>query len=236
MSSIAIITARGGSKRIPRKNIKNFCGRPIISYSIEAAKISGLFDEVMVSTDDKEIATVAQQYGANIPFMRSEKNADDYATTADVLQEVLLEYEKRGKLFDVMCCLYPTAPFVTAKRLQEAYTIFIEKHAEEVVPVVQFSYPPQRGFILKNGILSYAHPQYIRARSQDLAPLYHDAGQFYFYDIKAFIKGVENNSEMGAYTLQTFPLLLNEIEVQDIDNLSDWTLAELKYRILHPTE
>lgn len=236
MTSVAIITARGGSKRIPRKNIKDFCGKPIIAYSIEAAKESGLFDEIMVSTDDEEIAEIAQKYRATIPFMRSEATSDDHATTVAVLQEVLAEYEKRGRTFQMMCCLYPTAPFVTANRLKEAYALFKEKKAEEVVPVVQFSYPPQRGFILQGETLLYAQPQYILSRSQDLMPLYHDVGQFYFYDVDAYMKAVKKDPETGAYTLRTFPLFLDEMEVQDIDNLSDWNLAELKYRMLHPVE
>ena len=236
MTSVAIITARGGSKRIPRKNIKDFCGKPIMAYSIEAAKKSGLFDEVMVSTDDEEIAEIARNYGAAIPFMRSAKTADDHATTAAVLQEVLSEYGQRGCTFEMMCCLYPTAPFVTADRLKDAYKLFKEKDAEEVVPVVQFSYPPQRGFILHGEALSYAQPQYILSRSQDLTPLYHDAGQFYVYKVDAYLEGVKKDPEKGAYTLKTFPLFLDEIEVQDIDTLSDWKLAELKYRMLHPVE
>ena len=142
MSSVAIITARGGSKRIPRKNIKEFCGKPIIAYSIEAALKAELFDEVMVSTDDAEIAEVARKYGAQVPFMRSAKNSDDYATTADVLSEVLEIYEQQGKFFDIMCCIYPTAPFVTSEKLQKAYEAFLEYGRETVVPVVSFSFPP----------------------------------------------------------------------------------------------
>ena len=118
-SSIAIITARGGSKRIPRKNIKEFCGKPIITYSIEAALHSGLFTEVMVSTDDEEIARIAEQAGAKVPFMRSGENAGDYASTDDVLLEVLDRYRKQGREFETFCCLYPTAPFVTAEKLQK---------------------------------------------------------------------------------------------------------------------
>ena len=128
MAMIAVITARGGSKRIPRKNIKDFLGKPIISYSIESALNSKLFDEVMVSTDDNEIAEVAKKYGANVPFMRSAKNSDDYASTADVLNEVLQEYAERGKNFEWMCCLYPTAPFVTADKLKKAFGYLEKNH------------------------------------------------------------------------------------------------------------
>ena len=223
MANIAIITARGGSKRIPRKNIKDFCGKPIMAYSIEAAKESGLFDEVMVSTDDVEIAEIAQEYGAKVPFMRSAETADDYATTADVLREVLREYEKRGQLFEWMCCIYPTAPFVTAKKLCDAFTHLRKRGADALVPVVKFLYPPQRCVVIKNDLLQYKWPENIRARSQDLEPLYHDAGQFYFWKVEKFSEGIIEN---------TVPLVLTELEVQDIDNMEDWELAELKYRIL----
>lgn len=223
MANIAIITARGGSKRIPRKNIKDFCGKPIMAYSIEAAKKSGLFDEIMVSTDDVEIAEIAQEYGAKVPFMRSAETAGDYATTADVLREVLREYEKHGQLFEWMCCIYPTAPFVTANKLCDAFTHLRERGADALVPVVKFSYPPQRCVVIKNDLLQYKWPENIRARSQDLEPLYHDAGQFYFWAVEKFSEGIVEN---------TVPLVLTELEVQDIDNIEDWELAEVKYRII----
>lgn len=233
MKGAAIITARGGSKRIPRKNIRAFCGKPILAYSIEAAKESGLFDAVMVSTDDGEIAAVAREYGAAVPFMRSAAAADDFATTADVLTEVLDAYEARGRRFPWMCCLYPTAPFVTAQRLREAYRVLCDQAAEAVLPVVRFSYPPQRAFVLRRERLVYASPEYIRARSQDLEPLYHDAGQFYFYDVAAFRRSIREDGARGGYALDAVPLVLEEREVQDIDTLSDWMLAEMKYRLLH---
>lgn len=223
MSNIAIITARGGSKRIPRKNIKEFCGRPILAYSIEAALKSKLFDEVMVSTDAIEIAEVAKQYGAKVPFFRSAKTSDDYATTADVLHEVLDEYKKRNREFEWMCCIYPTAPFVTAERLHLSFNMLEKQGADALVPVVRFSYPPQRCFVLKQGFVSYKWPEYIRSRSQDLEPFYHDAGQYYFWRVESFSEGIIPN---------TIPLVLDEAEVQDIDNLEDWNLAEMKYRIL----
>ena len=146
MANLAIITARGGSKRIPRKNIREFCGKPIIAYSIEAAIESEIFDEVMVSTDDEEIAQIARNYGAAVPFMRSAFAASDTATTRDVLLEVLREYEKRGKQFTYMSCLYPTAPFVTIEKLRASYEIISTYEIELLVPVVNFSYPPQRSF------------------------------------------------------------------------------------------
>lgn len=223
MSMVAIITARGGSKRIPRKNIKEFCGKPIMAYSIEAALQSGLFDEVMVSTEDAEIAEIAKKYGADVPFMRSVATADDYATTADVLNEVLREYEKRGRKFDWMCCIYPTAPFVSAQTLQQAWAYLEEKQADALTPVVRFSYPPQRCFILENGYLRFKWPEYIRSRSQDLEPFYHDAGQFYFHRVQEFQEG---------QIRRTVPYILNDMQVQDIDNLEDWEMAETKFRML----
>ena len=223
MSSIAIITARGGSKRIPRKNIKAFCGRPIIAYSVEAALQSRLFDEVMVSTDDEEIAAVAKQYGATVPFLRSVKTSDDFATTADVLHEVLAEYKKCGQKFDWMCCIYPTAPFVTADKLRKSFQKLRDEKANALIPVVKFSYPPQRCFIMKEKYLQYKWPEYIRTRSQDLELLYHDAGQYYFWKVDRFAEGV---------IPKTVPFLLDELEVQDIDNLADWQMAEMKYRMM----
>ncbi|MBO6177662.1 MAG: pseudaminic acid cytidylyltransferase [Selenomonadaceae bacterium] len=231
MSIIAIITARGGSKRIPKKNIKNFCGKPIISYSIKAALDSKLFDEVMVSTDSEEIAAVAEVFGATVPFMRSEKTSDDFAVTADVLKEVVGEYEKQGRKFDRMCCIYPTAPFLTGEKLVKAYDEFEESGADMLQPVVAFSFPPQRSFSMKDGKVSYRYPEFVNARSQDLERWYHDAGQFYFYEVNAFMKS--QNTYRGGYILTRQAFVMDEIEVQDIDNLTDWKLAEMKYRLLH---
>lgn len=226
MSSVAIITARGGSKRIPRKNIKEFCGKPIIAYSIEAAVNSGLFDEVMVSTDDKEIAAIAKQYGASIPFMRSEKNSDDYAGTADVLVEVIEEYKELNKEFEWVCCIYPTAPFVTSDKLKQANKIIVDKVLDGLIPVVKFSYPPQRCFVLNNGKLSYKWPQYLKSRSQDLEAFYHDAGQFYFIKSELLLKN------KSLLTENIDALVLNEQEVQDIDTIDDWKIAEIKYQLM----
>ena len=224
MSRIAIITARGGSKRIPGKNIRKFCGEPIIAYSIRAALLSGVFEEVMVSTDNREIAEVAEHYGANIPFLRSEETSNDYATTADVLCEVVTEYEKKGRYFNTLCCIYPTAPFLTAGKLNCALWEFERLKADSLMPVVPFSFPPQRAMVIRDGRLAYQNPEFVRSRSQDLEPLYHDCGQFYFCRMDAFKK---YNS---VVTPDVVPFILSEEEVQDIDNLSDWVLAEEKYR------
>ena len=227
MARVAIITARGGSKRIPKKNIKEFCGKPIIAYSIEAALESKVFDEVMVSTDDAEIAEVAKRYGALVPFMRSAETANDYATTEDVLEEVLREYEKQGKIFSEVCCIYPTAPFVTAEKLVNAKKLLDNNpSADSVMPVVQFSFPPQRGLVVRDNSLSYMYPENAAKRSQDLEPIYHDCGQFYYCRTESLLK---YHDVVGKHTL---PLTVSELEVQDIDNLSDWNIAEIKYKAM----
>ncbi len=223
---LAIITARGGSKRIPRKNIKEFCGKPILAYSIEAAVASGIFDEVMVSTDDEEIAQIAVKYGAKVPFYRSAETANDYATTNDVILEVLAEYEKGGAHFDMAVCIYPTAPFVTAGKLKEAVEKLEASDADTLIPVVAFSYPTQRAMVVENGKLVFEYPQYLDARSQDLVPHYHDVGQFYVFRTEAF---KQNRKLMVGNIL---PLIVSELEVQDIDNQTDWEIAEMKYQLM----
>ena len=224
--NIAIITARGGSKRIPKKNIKEFCGKPIIAYSIEAALGCGIFDEVMVSTDSEEIAQIARQYGASVPFLRSEATSNDFATTTDVLVEVIEGYKKLGKIYDYMCCLYPTAPFVTGNKLSEAYSKLVETDADSLMTVVRYSFPPQRGMRINGEFLEYLYPEYKTARSQDLEPWYHDCGQFYMCRVSAF--------EEARYivTKRNVPFIIPEEEVQDIDTESDWKIAEEKFAVL----
>lgn len=223
MSAIAIITARGGSKRIPRKNVKEFCGKPIIVYSIEAAVSSGIFEEVMVSTDDEEIAEIARKAGAKVPFMRSNENAGDYASTDDVLMEVLEAYRKEGREFDRFCCIYPTAPFVTADKLKTAMDLL--DTADSVMPVVAFSFPPQRCMILnEQGELSMKWPEHAKTRSQDLEPYYHDCGQFYCCKTDLFMEYKTTDLP------HMVPMIMSELEVQDIDNPDDWEIAELKYQ------
>ena len=224
--NIAIITARGGSKRIPRKNIKDFYGKPIISYSIEAALNICIFDEVMVSTDDEEIAEIAKKYGASVPFFRSKKSSTDVATTRDVLLEVLNEYSNIGRNFDKMCCIYPTAPFITSDKIGQAMKLLNECHVQQVVPVVKYSYPPQRSQQIDGeGKLVYCFPEYFSVRSQDLTPWYHDAGQFYCYDVQKYL-------ECNGMCTNNFPYIVSELEVQDIDNEVDWKLAEMKYHLM----
>lgn len=225
MSNVAIITARGGSKRIPRKNIRDFCGKPIIAYSIDAALNSDLFDEVMVSTDDKEIAEISIKYGAKVPFYRSAETSNDYATTMDVLKEVIGVYEKHGQVFDYMCCIYPTAPFVSAERIIEGYKTMKRNRADMLLPVVEFECPPQWALTIDNdGYVKYCYPDLVNVRSQDLETMFHDAGQFYWYDIKRYFDKENEVHNISAITLPA-------IEVQDIDNESDWTIAEMKYSL-----
>ncbi len=226
MKAIAIITARGGSKRIPKKNIRDFCGKPILAYSIEAALQAGVFDTVMVSTDSEEIARVALAYGAEVPFYRSEKTSGDYATTNDVLLEVLAEYEKRGKTFDLTCCIYPTAPFVTGKKLRNAVEQLSASDADTILGVVPFSFPPQRAMVVREGRLVFEYPEYLDTRSQDLVPHYHDAGQFSIMKTERYL--VNRKVLLG----KILPLVLDEMEVQDIDNETDWEIAEIKYRMM----
>lgn len=223
---IAIITARGGSKRIPGKNIREFCGKPILCYSIEAALESGIFDEVMVSTDSEEIAHIAREAGANVPFMRSERTSNDFATTADVLMEVIEEYKKKELSFEYACCIYPTAPFVTAKKIKEGMQLLMENDVDTVMPVVQFSFPPQRGVVVCDGLLKVKSPEEFRMRSQDLEPIYHDVGQFYCFDVERFMHNKKLVSD------RCMPIIVSDLEVQDIDNEEDWKIAEMKYRLM----
>jgi len=224
--NIAIITARGGSKRLPRKNIRDFLGKPIIAYPIEAARNCGIFDEVMVSTDSEEIAAIAMKHGASVPFMRSDKASDDYTSSADVLLEVIDNYEKLGKSFEWICCIYPTAPLITANKLNEAFKLVQKQNADALIPIVEFSFPPLRGLIIEDELLKIKWTKYYYNRSQDLEPIYHDTGQFYFVRTKTFIE------EKTLLCKNSVPMVLSELEVQDIDNESDWKMAELKYQFI----
>lgn len=224
MKNLCIIPARGGSKRIPRKNVKQFLGKPILAYSIEAALATGLFDEVMVSTDDEEIAKIAKQYGAIVPFMRSEETANDYATTDDVLREVVTKYDELGVKFDNFCCIYATAPMVQSKDIISAYHKLIQSDFTIVYPVVVFSYPIWRCLDLaKDGTISYHWSEFEFSRSQDLPKVYHDTGTFYWHKIEKWMSG---DSTSGG-------IEVDETSIQDIDTETDWVLAEMKYKLLH---
>lgn len=227
MKTVAIITARGGSKRIPRKNIKPFLGKPIISYSIQAAIKAGCFDEVMVSTDDTEIAEIAAGYGAEIPFYRSPETSDDYATTIDVLLEVINEYRKLGKEFDYCCCIYPTAPFIDPEKLKLGLELICASGTAAAVPVVQYSFPIQRSVQIENGLIKPIQPDCLNMRSQDLNKNYHDIGQYYWFKVS------EIKREIPVLGMRATAIVTKESEVQDIDTEEDWMIAEMKYKILH---
>lgn len=223
--SLAVIPARGGSKRIPQKNIRPFLGKPIIAYSIEIALQSALFEEVMVSTEDEEIAAVAVRHGASVPFLRSKHNSDDFATIADVLAEVVDRYSGSGRQFDYVCCIYAASPLVTSDKLRRSFEVLAETHAQLVLPVVKFSFPIQRALrITEDGTLAFVWPQNMNKRSQDLESTYHDAGQFFWGTVDA-ISGKIPSSEMSRV-----PFILSELEAQDIDDESDWALAEMKFQ------
>lgn len=226
MRRVAIVTARGGSKRIPRKNVKPFLGKPILAYSIEAALESGLFDEVMISTDDDEIAEIAEGYGAVFPFRRSAATSDDFAGTADVLLEVIRCYRERGVEWEEACCLYPTAPFITPEKLCRANQRLADSGADVVLPVARFGFPIWRSFKMEGERLYYNWPEFAPKRSQDLPPAYEDAGQFYFFRPAALARTGK------LVTQNAVGIEVSELEVQDIDTAEDWEIAELKFQRL----
>ena len=225
MSNIAIITARGGSKRIPRKNIKEFMGKPMIAYAIEAAINSGIFDIVMVSTEDNEIAEVAKKYGAEVPFMRSEETASDYATTFDVINEVINEYKKYGKEYDTLCCIYPCVPFLTSQTIKNAYDIL--KDFDGVMPVAKYPVPIEWAMKIENDLLVPNDRKAQNMRSQDIESKYFDVGMFYFCKTE---KLYEHNSLVPD---KTAAYIISESECQDIDTPEDWAIAEMKYKVLY---
>ncbi|EMY60972.1 pseudaminic acid cytidylyltransferase [Leptospira terpstrae] len=228
-SILAIITARGGSKRIPRKNIKDFCGIPIISYPINTALDSKLFQNVMVSTDDLEIKRISENFGAEVPFLRSSKNSDDFATTADVILEVLETYEKQfGRKFEYACCIYPTSPLLKKDLLAKALELLETKNADSVFPIIRYSSPIQRALIENaDGFIEMIQPENRQVRSQDLHPAFFDAGQFYFLNVNTFM------IKRKLWTERSIGLEISDLEAQDIDNESDWKIAELKYKLLY---
>lgn len=226
MSIIAIITARGGSKRIPQKNIKDFYGKPMLAYAIDAAKKAGIFDEIMVSTDSFEIADIAKRFGACVPFMRSARTADDYATTYDVLEEVLTEYKKDGKVFDYVCCIYPCVPFLSSSTLLNAYNHMIKTQANAIMPVCKYPAPIEWAMRIKDGVLLPDDASKLVIRSQDLKPAFFDVGMFYFCKTKILLEG------KTLVPPGTQGYIIDEKECQDIDTPDDWEMAELKYKLL----
>jgi len=225
---LALIPARGGSKRIPGKNIRSFCGKPILAYSIQTAQASGLFDRILVSTDSADIAEVARQYGAEVPFLRSARNADDHAGLLSVIQEVVEQLQATGDVYSEVCCLLATAPLVTASSLQQAHALFLKEGYDSVFPMVRFGYPIQRALSLSpSGAVSMLQPEFYSYRSQDLPSAFHDAGQFYWLRPAAcFAAG-------RLFTDHSGGIEISELAAQDIDNETDWALCELKYQLLH---
>lgn len=225
MKNLALIPARGGSKRIPRKNMRHFHGKPIIAYSILYAIQSGLFDEVMVSTDDNEIAKIAESYGAKVPFLRSASNSDDHATTEDVIDEVIESYKGLGIYFDNLCCVYATAPLILPGDLKRGLDRLVSGDFNSVFPVAAFSYPVWRGFELGyDSKTKLIWPEYQKSRSQDLKQVYHDAGQWYWVSLK--------KKSNQIFTNNSASIVLAQNQVQDIDTDEDWKMAELKYDFL----
>jgi N-acylneuraminate cytidylyltransferase len=224
MKILAIIPARGGSKRIPRKNIKSFFGKPMITWPIGVALKSEIFHEVMVSTEDKEIADISKKAGAEIPFMRSVKNSGDMAGTEEVILEVLSEYKKLNRLFDFVCCIYPSTPLMTADRLVESRDKIINGKFDSLIPVVRFGHPVQRALRNKDNKVQMVWPENMDVRTQDLEPYFHDAGQYYWLNVKKF------EADKKIFSANSGFIELSEMEAQDIDNMEDWNLAELKFR------
>jgi pseudaminic acid cytidylyltransferase len=227
---VAIIPARGGSKRIPRKNIKLFNGKPIIFYSISEAIKSGLFSKVIVSTDDEEIAVLARQYGADVPFLRSEKLSDDFSLTKDVVNHALHWLESNGEIFDFACTLYPTAPFVQSKYLKQGIEELKNSDAIYSVAVTSMPFPIFRTFkVTEKNRIKMFWPEHFETRSQDLPEAYQDAGQFCWQNIALEYKEAKNNV---VFSEATIPIILPRHLVQDIDTIEDWKRAELMYKVL----
>jgi len=236
MSNIVIIPARGGSKRIPQKNIKLFCGKPIIAYSIETALQSGVFDTVLVSTDDENIAKIARQHGADVPFMRPQFLADDYTNTADVIEHAVTEWKKMGNEVDLVCCIYPTAPFIQKKYIVEAINALKkQKNKRSAFSVCKFNYPIQRSFMIEspNDTIIPIDKSALPKRSQDLPSVFHDAGQFYLSKADDVL-----SRSCDVFSASSIPIILPHYLVQDIDDEDDWRRAEYMYQafILDKTE
>jgi pseudaminic acid cytidylyltransferase len=227
MNCIAIIPARGGSKRIPRKNIKPFLGKPILAYAIETARASGCFQEIMVSTEDAEIAEIAQQFGAAVPFLRSETTAHDTATTLEVLREVIAGYRSAQSAFDALCCIYPTAALTEPDSLRDGYAkLLADPSASCALPVVEYGTPIQRALFAEDGRIRLVQPEHCLTRSQDLPRSYHDAGQWYWMRTNAL-------ADPGFQILgpASVPIVVDAFSVQDIDTETDWRFAEMKFML-----
>jgi N-acylneuraminate cytidylyltransferase len=227
MHRVAIIPARGGSKRIPRKNIKAFHGKPMIAWSIEAATASGCFDKVIVSTDDAEIADVAREWGATVPFMRPPELSDDYAGTLPVIRHAVEWLSEHGAVVDYACCLYATAPFVSSGDLRRGWQLIQQSKCSYAFSVTSYAFPIQRAIrIGKDGAVEMFDPAAFSSRSQDLEPAWHDAGQFYWGRPETW------RAQRPIFTPAARVVQLPRHRVQDIDEPEDWLRAELMFRAL----
>jgi len=225
--NICVIPARGGSKRIPRKNIKEFLGQPVIAYSIKAAIDSQCFDKVIVSTDDAEIAEVVKSFGASVPFMRPDELADDYASTIPVVKHAIEWFDDQGQSPSEVCCLYATAPFVRASTIRKAYEQMQSTQADYCFTATSFAFPIQRAIkITAENRVEMLYPEHLETRSQDLEESYHDAGQFYWGKAEAF------KQQKPLFSKSATPYILPRYLVQDIDTLEDWKKAELMYKTI----
>jgi N-acylneuraminate cytidylyltransferase len=229
MNDLAIIPARKGSKRLPNKNRRDFLGKPTLVYSIEAALESNLFKEIMVSTDDEETAEIAIKFGASVPFLRSIKNSSDYATTYQVIEEVLHNYGQLNKEFENACCIY-ASPFITSIRLIEAKKLLVQENADTVIPIVEFASNILRALTISDNKVRMISPENINVRSQDLNKFYHDAGKFYYFNTKKLLENGMIFSDNNSY------ILIPEVECHDINTETDWELAKLKYKFLNGYE
>lgn len=223
--NLAVIPARGGSKRIPGKNIKAFCGKPIIAYSIEAAQRSGIFDDIIVSTDDEAIAKVASEWGANVPFMRPANLSDDFTGTRAVTRHAIEAYSEQIERPEYCCCIYATAPFLQAEYLVEGFRrLSLSPEQSFAFSVTSFAFPVQRAIQLDGNGVAAMYPEHMMSRSQDLIEGYHDAGQFYWGRSGDYL------SSKGMFSKYSIPITLPRYLVQDIDTQEDWQRAELMYQ------
>lgn len=224
---LAIIPARGGSKRIPRKNIKPFCGKPMIAWSIEAALQSACFDRVIVSTDDAEIAEVARQHGAEVPFMRPAELSDDHTGTIPVIRHAIEWFNQQGQSVEQACCLYATAPFVSVEDLRRGLEILQGNSCDYAFSVTSYAFPIQRAIRINgNGRVEMFSPEHFNTRSQDLEEAFHDAGQFYWGRAGAWLQG------KLIFSPDSLPVLLPRHRVQDIDTTEDWERAEWLFKAM----
>jgi pseudaminic acid cytidylyltransferase len=224
---LAIIPARGGSKRIPRKNIKPFCGKPMIAWSVEAALLSGCFDRIIVSTDDAEIAEVALNHGADVPFIRPPELSDDHTGTIPVIAHAIEWMSRNSTAVDLACCIYATAPFLQAEDLQEGLNLQKQSGADYVFAVTSYAFPIQRAIrITTDSRVEMFNPENFNTRSQDLEEAFHDAGQFYWGKAKAWLE------KKPVFSSNSAPVFLPRYRVQDIDTIEDWERAEWLLRAM----